>query len=86
MKILKNIAISEAGFLFNSITGESFSVNPTGIEIINMLKEEKSIEDIKTNVLNIYQIDEATFEKDFYDFVEVLKQFSLIDTDGEKEN
>jgi hypothetical protein len=77
MKIKKNIAISESGFIFNPTTGDSFSTNPIGFEIIHLLKEEKSKEEIKESILNRYAVDESTFEKDFYDFSNLL-QNSLI--------
>ena len=47
MKIKKNIAISDSGFIFNPSTGESFTVNPIGVEIITLLKEDKVKEDPK---------------------------------------
>lgn len=77
MKIKKNIAISESGFIFNPTTGDSFSTNPIGFEIINLLKEEKSKEDIKAFVLQKYFIDESTFEKDFYDFSTLLQSSQI---------
>jgi len=40
MKIRPNIAISENGFIFNPDTGESFTVNPIGREIIRISKEK----------------------------------------------
>ena len=86
MKINKNIAISETGFLFNPSSGESFSVNPIGTEIINMLKQNKSKEEIKKKILSDYTTDEATFEKDFADFTGMLKQYSLSDNNGKKES
>lgn len=72
MKIKKNIAISESGFIFNPTSGDSFSTNPIGFEIINLLREEKSKDEIRTEILNRYQIDESTFEKDYYDFTQLL--------------
>ena len=39
MKIKKNIAISDSGFIFNPDTGESFTANPIGLEILSMLKD-----------------------------------------------
>ena len=81
MKINKNVAISDSGFLFNPVSGESFSVNPVGAEIINMLKEEKSLEQISKQIHNNYNTDEATIEKDLYDYVGILKQHNLIESD-----
>lgn len=77
MKINKNIAISETGFVFNPVTGESFSVNPIGIEIINLLKEDKSLDDIVKLLSKKYNTEQSTIEKDVNDFTTTLKQFML---------
>ena len=84
MKIIKNFAISESGFVFNPGSGESFSVNPIGVEIINLLKEDMSPQEISRKIIARYHTDPATFEKDFQDFVELLKHHLLIE-DHEKE-
>ena len=41
MDIKDNIAISSNGFIFDSGTGESYSVNPPGADIIGWIKELK---------------------------------------------
>jgi len=79
MKIKNNVAVSNSGFVFNSNSGEFFSANPIGTEIINSLKENKCFEEIKTMIISKYNIDEATFEKDFYDFLSVLNNYSITD-------
>lgn len=79
MKINKNLAISENGFCLNPLTGESFTVNPIGAEIIRFLKEGKSAEEVVEQLCGIYQVDEATMEKDLYDFINVLKHHQLIE-------
>ncbi len=47
MKIIKEIKISDNGFVFNSNTGDSFSLNSTGLELIRLLCQEKEIGEIK---------------------------------------
>ena len=42
MKLKKNIAISETGFIFNPSSGDSYSTNPIGLEIINLMKNNKN--------------------------------------------
>jgi hypothetical protein len=79
MKINKNLAISENGFCLNPLTGESFTVNPIGAEIIQLLKDGKTNEDVVKSLCISYKVDEATMEKDLYDFINVLKHFSLIE-------
>jgi hypothetical protein len=79
MKIKKNVAISESGFIFNPTTGDSFSTNPIGLEIIRMLKDEKGKDDIRKAILIKYNADESTFEKDYYDFVMMLQNNQVVD-------
>ena len=84
MKIKKNVAISDSGLVFNPTTGESFTVNPIGVEIIHHFKNGKSFEEICTLILDGYTIDRDTFEKDFHDFLGILNQHQLIEGNEEK--
>ena len=79
MTIKKNITISDSGFVFNSSTGESFSVNPIGKEILELLKQNKSLVDISLCLNSKYNADILTIENEVADFVIILMQNSLID-------
>ena len=79
MKLKKSIALSESGFVFNAERGDSFSVNPTGLAIMQWLKDGVKPEEIKGYLLEKFEIDEATSEKDLYDFIQMLNQFNLIE-------
>ena len=81
MNIKKDVAVSDSGFVFNPATGESFSVNPIGTEIIRMIKENKSSQEIVDFVLEHYHTDSVTIDKDFNDFMEVLSLYSLTESD-----
>lgn len=81
MKLHPNIAINENGLLFNPSTGESFTSNPLGAEIINMLKEGKPLQDITSALHEKYDVDEYTVEKDLIDFLQVLKKHTIIHDD-----
>ena len=86
MKIKKNIAISDSGFIFNPDTGESFTANPIGLEVLDMMKEGLDFESVRKQILEKYKSDKDTVEKDYHDFINMLNQFNLIDHDGEKDN
>ncbi len=79
--IKKDVAVSDSGFVFNPATGESFSVNPIGTEIIRMIKENKSSQEIVDFVIDHYQTDSVTIDKDFNDFMEMLNLYSLTEND-----
>ena len=57
MKLNKNLAISESGFIFNPSTGDSFSVNGIGAEVIQLLKEENTAEEIIRALLEKYDVE-----------------------------
>jgi hypothetical protein len=61
MKIRKNIAVSENGFIFNPLTGDSFSVNETGVFILRKLKDGESEETILQDLMDEYELDTYFF-------------------------
>lgn len=82
MKINSNVALSESGFLFNPLTGDFFTLNPIGIEIFELIKKENNYKQIMENILLKYNVDEATFENDYFDFTGFLRQYNLVDTEN----
>jgi hypothetical protein len=78
MKIPEEVKISDNGFVFNSKTGDSFSLNPFGLELIKNIQEEKELEILKMEILEKYDVDDLTFEKDFYEFCALLKHHQII--------
>lgn len=78
MQINKNIAISDSGFIFNPSTGDSFSTNQVGMEIIRLLKDNKSKDEVIAGVVAKFNVDTATIEKDLADFTLMLNNFQLV--------
>lgn len=83
MKIKKSLAISETGFVFDPSTGDSYTLNQTALEIIQLLKEDHSPEQITEIITQKYDVDESAFERYFYDFTAMLKQMQLVVPDEE---
>lgn len=77
MKIASEVKISDNGFVFNSLTGDSFSLNPTGLELIRMIVSGKELEEIRDAFTEKFDVDELTFEKDFYEFCNLLKYHQI---------
>jgi len=78
MKIPEEVKISDNGFVFNSKTGDSFSLNPFGLELIKNIQQEKELETLKKEMTVKYDVDDLTFEKDFYEFCALLKHHQII--------
>lgn len=79
IKVKNNIAVSEAGFVFNPSTGDSFTLNETGRQVINMLNDGKNIDEIKNTLKNSYEVDELTLEHYLLDFVNDLQINKIIE-------
>lgn len=79
MRLKKNIATSEEGFIFNPGTGDSFSTNEIGTEILSLLKDEKPTKAIIDAICAKYDVDENQFEKDLDDYLSQLKDFTILD-------
>lgn len=79
MKLKKNIATSESGFVFNPSSGDSFSLNIIGAEILLQMKESKSSDEIKKDILIRYEVDKSLLEKDWDDFMAQLKDNNLLE-------
>ena len=78
MEIKQHIAISESGLIFNPVTGDSFTVNPIGLDILRFLKEKKNFQEIQEYILSKYDTDTDIFRRDFQDFVNCLRIYDLI--------
>ncbi|MEY4110389.1 MAG: hypothetical protein RLZZ46_744 [Bacteroidota bacterium] len=80
MPLKKNLALSETGFIFNPSTGDSFSANPVASEMIALLREGKSPEEIKKQLLNTYEVEKISLDKDFDDLMMQLRDNNLLDS------
>ncbi|MBN1649806.1 MAG: PqqD family protein [Bacteroidales bacterium] len=79
MKIKNNIAISESGFVFDAGTGETYSLNPVGADILKLMNEGKNQEEITAYFLENYDVSQGMFESAYFDFISTLNQFNLIE-------
>lgn len=83
MKIKDNIALSPSGFLFNPTTGESFSLNQVGRDIIVLLQEGKSLEDLTSIMMKKYDVDRETLDRHLLDFTATLRTYHLVEENEE---
>jgi len=78
VKLKKNIALSESGFVFDPSTGDSFSVNGTGIKILEYLKSGIAEADIVEYLCEHFDADKKLIREDLDDFINHLKQLKMI--------
>ena len=64
---------------FNPSTGDSFSSNPIAAEILLHLKEGSSVQQVKSLILEKYDVEPNQLEKDWDDFANQLRDGNLLD-------
>ena len=79
MQIFKDLAISENGLIYNPLNGDSFKTNQIGVEILKLLQKNTDSEDIINILISRYSEERNTIEKDFFDFINCLNRYQLID-------
>jgi hypothetical protein len=79
MLIKGNIALSENGFVFNPSTGDSFTLNNTGKEVLTLIKEGKNINQITELMIEKYDVERITLERYLSDFVNDLSANNLME-------
>ena len=79
MLIKGNIAISDNGFVFNPSTGDSFTMNDTGKEVLLLIKEGKNAIEIADILTEKYDVDRATIERYLSDFMNDLSADNLLE-------
>jgi hypothetical protein len=78
MKIRNDLAISDTGFVFDPIRGESFSLNQIGTEIFLMYKNDNSIDEIIKTIIEKYEVSNTELERTLNDFEGMMKEYNFI--------
>lgn len=81
MLIKGNIALSDNGFVFNPSTGDSFTMNKTGKEVLMLIKEGKDLRQIADLMGEKYDVDRVTLERYLEDFVSELGENNLLEAE-----
>ncbi|OOQ57183.1 PqqD family protein [Mucilaginibacter pedocola] len=79
MKLKANIATSDNGFIFNPATGDSYTSNSIAAFILALMKAGKTDAEIKLEILQAYDVDQSTLERDWEDWVLQLKDANLLE-------
>ena len=80
MKIKPNVAISENGFVFNSTSGDTFTVNSTGKVILDLLNKGSLKEEIVEAIVQQFDVTQETASNNFDDFILLLSQYNLLES------
>ena len=72
---LKRLALNDSGFVFDPMTGQSFTVNPCGLELLKLMQKQTDMALIKHQVLQEFEVSAEVLERDFLEFSEQLRRY-----------
>jgi len=74
VETLKQLAVSESGFVFDPTSGYSFSVNETGLSILQQLQKEIPTDEILKKVMEEYHVTFREAEQDIVEYIGLLRK------------
>ena len=77
-RIKAGLRISDQGMVFDPSTGESFTLNPTGLAILKMMNEGTGENRIFELMCKDYQITRTEFDRHFLDFINYQNELPSI--------
>jgi PqqD family protein of HPr-rel-A system len=81
-RIKSGLRISDQGMVFDPSTGETFTLNSTGLAILKLMNEGVTDDSIFETISKEYRITQAEFDRYFLDFISVLKSNQLLENDA----
>lgn len=80
-RTLSDLAISDNGFVFDPMAGATYSVNASGLCVLQSLKEGLGKQAIAQRLLDRFAMPTRDPSRDVDDFIRALRQHSLIPAD-----
>jgi PqqD family protein of HPr-rel-A system len=78
MQRLRSLALNPDGFAFDPTTGESFTVNATGLAILEGLRGGASPGEIIRRLTEEFDVSERDATRDVDDFMDHLRALRLL--------
>lgn len=71
--VVARLALSDSGFVFDPVTGRSYTVNATGLAVLRTLGKAAGLADVLDAVGAAFDGDPATIERDVIEFAAQLR-------------
>jgi len=78
---LRDLAVSESGFVFDPISGSTFNTNATGRLVLEGMRDERSREDIKARIRDEFEVRDGDLDRDLDEFVFLVREGGLLPAD-----
>ena len=72
---IKNLAISDSGFVFDPIIGKSYTVNESALWILRQLQQNQSLSNLEKKISDEFEVTGEQAERDLSEFFEQLNRY-----------
>jgi PqqD family protein of HPr-rel-A system len=79
---LKDLAVSETGFVFDPYSGATFSLNASALCILRGLKEGLDREELLDRLEELFDVTDADLSRDIDEFLELLRYNGVLPHEG----
>jgi len=73
-EILQRLAINESGFVFDPVSGHSFTVNESAVALLKLMSHDRNIPSIIEKLRASWDVDSKHAERDLLEFVAELRK------------
>jgi PqqD family protein of HPr-rel-A system len=76
---LRELALSDSGFVFDPMTGHTFTVNPSGLQLLRWLKDGVELDELAGRLADAFELEPGEDpNRDVQDFVMQLRECGFI--------
>lgn len=74
---LRELALSETGFLFDPVTGHTYTLNRTGCELLKLLRDGAAEKELPARLAERFAVEPLDAERDCLLFLDQLRAYRL---------
>jgi hypothetical protein len=74
--------LGEESAILNLRNSVYYGINPVGTRVWSLLKQPRSVEELRNTLLNEYEVDAELCERDLLDLLEKMRSEGLIEVRG----
>jgi PqqD family protein of HPr-rel-A system len=79
---LKDLAVSETGFVFDPYSGATFSLNASALCLLRGLKEGLERQELIERLEELFDVTDADLSRDIEEFLELLRYNGVLPQEG----
>ncbi len=75
--VFKRLALSDSGFVFDPVTGKSYTVNDTGFWLIKQLQKNSNLNALHAQIMREFDGEVQVIERNVVEFLDQIRQYVL---------